>query len=400
MFFGLAGFISGTGAVTQAAAEEVLGYDAPTVAFLMESAWVRGGPGLLPTVPTVSAAPTSNDFVGVTISSRWSAIWDHLIYAYMVENTRIYEVFRRIIWEYTHGERLGIPQNDATHQWLRTTEELFYKDASPFQPFNLVSRIRPDIAASRRNAYYRMFGMDLNHGREGSSAYPYEKAATANREFVATFEEFLREVWRAIENARNFLAGNPTDVQAIRDLLLRLQNMLIARRGGTAASPGLAREEFLAVSLTSWMALTVAFNTSIVRELTASGPSPEERLRLIGERVGVPAHGRSHSYFILAPLLSTLLIEIEAGDYDTVSEIQTLFAPGTNPVRDDIASIVFHWSLISGRDLKAPRTTISPSLPAARPMAVAATPPAEPQAVGPVTASVTGGNGKVPTGAA
>jgi hypothetical protein len=33
-------------------------------------------------------------------------------------------------------------------------------------------------------------------------------------------------------------------------------------------------------------------------------------------------------------------------------------------------------------------------------MAVAATPPAEPQAVGPVTASVTGGNGKVPTGAA
>jgi hypothetical protein len=170
--------------------------------------------------------------------------------------------------------------------------------------------------------------------------------------------------------------------------------MLIARRGGTPTSAGLAREEFLAVCLTGWLALTVAFNSSIVRELTASGPSPEERLRLIGERVGLPAHGRSHSYFILAPLLSALLIEIERGDYLVMANIRTLFAPGANPVRDDIASIVFHWSLITGRDMKAARATVSPGTPVATQQSVAGSSSML------VTAGSTGGNGKVPAGSA
>ena len=30
--------------------------------------------------------------------------WDHLIYAYMVENTRIYEMFRRVLHEFLHGD--------------------------------------------------------------------------------------------------------------------------------------------------------------------------------------------------------------------------------------------------------------------------------------------------------
>jgi len=115
-------------------------------------------------------------------------MYEHLIFAYMTEQTRIYDIFGRVIAEYAQGERLGIP-TAPTLQWLRTTEELFYKDASPFQPYNLVSRIRPDIAATRRNAYYRMFGMDLNHGRDGSSTYPYARPEAANREFVSTFEE-------------------------------------------------------------------------------------------------------------------------------------------------------------------------------------------------------------------
>ena len=36
-------------------------------------------------------------------------LWDHLIYAYMVENTRVYEIFRRVLEEYAYGERLGVP---------------------------------------------------------------------------------------------------------------------------------------------------------------------------------------------------------------------------------------------------------------------------------------------------
>src|SRR5688572_17863651 len=53
--------------------------------------------------------------------------WDHLIYAYMVENTRVYEIFRRVVFEFTHGEKLGAPTADG-EKWLRNTEELFFKD--------------------------------------------------------------------------------------------------------------------------------------------------------------------------------------------------------------------------------------------------------------------------------
>lgn len=349
-------------------AESVLALDSTAISFLMESAWRAGGPGLLvggnpPTISTPGAAPVGV-FLGNQIlkMTHWSAIWDHLIYAYMIENTRAYEIMGRVIAEYAQGERLGILRDDASYQWLRTTEELFYKDASPLQPFNLVSRIRPDIAASRRNAYYRMFGMDLNHGRDGAAAYPYVKPPVANREFVATFEEFLRQVWRAIENADNFLANNPTDFPAIQDLADRLENMLTARRGG-AGRPNLARDEFLAVSLAAWLDLTLSVDSPIVRELAATGPSPEERLRQIGERVGLPAHGRSHSYFIIASRVSDLLQLIELGSFNTRPGAETLAAAGS--VRDMVADVIHHWSLISGRTLKAMPTSATGTLPTA-----------------------------------
>jgi hypothetical protein len=396
MFIALANHLSGT---RDDNARRVLALDPGTASYLMEASWARGGPGLLAGTAAFRIAAPAPAPIGVTLANFdagtiWTPIWHHLIYAYMIENTRVYEIFGRVIAEYTQGERLGILQQDASYQWLRTTEELFYKDASPFQPFNLVSRIRPDIAATRRNAYYRMFGMDLNHGRDGSPAYPYIKPPVANREFVSTFEEFLREVWRAIENANNQLASNPTDFPAIQDLADRLQNMLTARRGGDVSRPNLSREEFLAVSLMSWLDLTLSFDSPIVLELSGAGPSPEERLRQIGERVGLPSHGRSHSYFLLAPRVSTVLIQLERGDFNSRAGAETLAAPG--PVRDRVADVIHHWSLISGRDLKSMPTRVSPALPVASAAsgAIAPTVPA-PMAVAPASAS---GNGKVPAG--
>jgi hypothetical protein len=380
-------------------AERILSWDAATASYVMEAMWSSGGPGLLTgggtRGPLIATPPAAAIGIGIALPAtaipRWSWVWNHLIYAYMIENTRAYEIMGRVIFEHAHGERLGVLRQDASYQWLRTTEELFYKDASPFQPFNLVSRIRPDIAATRRNAYYRMFGMDLNHGRDGTSTYPYIKPPVANREFIATFEEFLREVWRAIENANNTSGRNPTDWEAIQDLALRLQNMLNARRGGEATRANLAREEFLAVSMASWLHLTLNINSPIVQDLNAIGPSPEERLRQIGERVGLPSHGRSHNYFLLAPRVSTLLISIEQGTYNTLAGAQTLAAPGT--VRDLVAAVVQHWSLISGRDLKSRMVTATPSRPVAAP-APTAMPSASPAALA-VAPAGSAGNGMV-----
>ena len=371
-------------------ANNLLALDAPTISFLMESAWSSGGPGALSRLTAPAPAPigVSLGNFQVRVAANFKVVWDHLIYAYMIENTRAYEVMGRVLAEYTQGERLGILQIPASYQWLRTTEELFYKDASPFQPNNLVSRIRPDVAATRRNAYYRMFGMDLNHGRDGASQpYPYVKPTIANRDFVGTFEEFLRDVWRAIENVNNFSGANPTDFAAIADLAIRLQNMLTSRRGGAATRPNLSREEFLAICLASWLELTLSVNSPIVVELSSTGPSAAERLRQIGDRVGLPAHGRSHNYFLIARRVSRLLIAIEQGLFSTVPGAQTLAAPG--PTQQLMNEIVHHWQLITGRDIKSARTAsqvappVGGSIPATSPSAWPAATPT---------------NGKVPAG--
>lgn len=293
-----------------------------------------------------------------------TATWDHLIYAYMVENTRIFEIFTRLMFELLHGERLEIP--DATTQrWIRATEELFFRDPPPYAIDAITSRLRPDPQAVRRNAYYRMFGLDLNHGTADNRPYPYEKPAMANRQFVQTFEDFAREVWRGIENSYNTAGANTTDDAAIANLARTLADMLTARRG--QGSGNLSREEFEAVAMMSWFHLTVDFDESpIVRHLRAEGPSPAERLRKIGERVGLPAHSRAHSYFELSSSMSRLLLAVERGEFNGPGQAQLLYrlpTDGVNPIRDDMQTVITHWSIATGRDLKASKVTVTPRRP-------------------------------------
>lgn len=216
-------------------------------------------------------------------------LWRHLIYAYMVENTGIYEIFRRVVDKFAYGEELGVAEPDA-QLWLRNTEELFYRDLPPFHILSITSHIRPDLAATRRNAYQRMFGMGLNHGGDNSKPFypyvPYVKAEAANTRFVSTFEEFLREVWIGIQNYKNTSGTNPTDKGRIADLAKTLHEMLTARR----QHGNLSREEFVFVSMMEWFHLTVEFNSPIVETLRADASDPAQRLFKIAERVGVPAH--------------------------------------------------------------------------------------------------------------
>ena len=313
---------------------------------------------------TLTSVPDDIYGTGSVDGSSQPAVWDHLIYAYMVENTRVYEIFARVLREFLTGEHLGLATAD-TQRWLRATEELFYRDAPPHQVFSVVSRIRPDLGATRRNAYYRMFGMDLNHGVDDGRADAYVKPTAANRDFVPVFEEFLREVWRAVENVSNSSGPKVTDDAAISTLAARLQEMLKVRRGGGT----LEREEFLFVSMMSWFHLTLELDAPVVQDLEAAGSTPDERLRKIGDRVGLPAHARSLSYFRLAEAMSRILILVEDGRFNTTAGAQTLYAlpsAGTNLIREDMMMIVNHWSMATGRDMKAGKVTVSPrSEPAA-----------------------------------
>lgn len=275
--------------------------------------------------------------------------WDHLIYAYMIENTRIYDIFRRVLYEFLHGEKLGVPIVDSQH-WLRNTEELFFKEPASFFIYSVISYIRPDLGATRRNAYYRMFGMDLNHGRDDQPGYPYVKADAANKDFVKTFEEFLMEVWIGITNVTNTSGANPTDNATIARLANELHDMLRTRR----ESGNLSREEFFFVSMMSWFHLSLEFNSPIVIALRAEASSEDQRLFKIAERVNLPAHAKTFDFFKLADPMSRILTQIELGTFNKEEAVPALFSPGT-PVEADMRRIITHWSIATGHDMKATR---------------------------------------------
>ena len=279
-----------------------------------------------------------------------SVLWDHLIYAYMVENTRVFDIFRKVLYEFLHGEKLGTPQDAETQAWLRNTEEMFYDDPATFSIFNIRSFIRPDINAYRRNNYFRMFGMDLNHGQDDGQPYPYVKAEASNKEFVTTFEEFLQEVWVGISNFSNSTGPKQTDDAAISNLARQLHFMLETRR----KNGNLTRSEFCFVSMMSWFHLTLQFDSPIVKSLRADGTSEDQRLCKIAERVGLKAHSKAYDFFQLADPMSRLLSQIELGTYDSPAAVPALYQQGS-PQEVDIRTIITHWSIATGRDMKVRR---------------------------------------------
>jgi hypothetical protein len=295
----------------------------------------------------------------------------HLIYSYLVENTRVFEIFRRILEECTTGERLDLP-SAAGQAWLRTTEALFFSDPHPGQLASVTSTIRPDVRAVRRNAYYRLFGMDLNHGLDDGGPYPYAKPPAANREFVPLFEEFLREVWRGIENTTNTSGPKPTDDAQIAELGANLADILLVRRRNGAIS----REEYAADAAMSWCHLTLMSDTQIVVDLKAEGTSPEERLRKLGERVGLASHNKSEQYFAMADASSMILTAIEARQFANAAGVPALYSdsPPGNPIRAHMMTIIAQWSIATGRDMKASTVSTSERRVAAPPPAARALP--------------------------
>jgi hypothetical protein len=276
--------------------------------------------------------------------------WNHLIYAYMIENTGIYEIFRRVLNEFRHGETLGVPLDGADH-WLRNTEELFYKEPASFSIMSLNSFIRPDLNATRRNAYYRMFGLELNDQQEDKTNYV--KAKAANNEFVNTFEEFLRKVWVGIINVGNSSGEKRTDDSEIANLAEKLHDMMVTRRIGG----NLAREEFFFVSMMSWFQLTLEFDSPIVLSLRAEGASPEQRLHKIAQRVEKPAHALSKNFFDMSDAISRILIQIETNIYKDTAAVAALYTDIPDGPIHDIKTIITHWSITTGHDLKSKKVS-------------------------------------------
>jgi hypothetical protein len=345
------------GLTPQAAAEYTLSRHPMELARYIEQVWIqRPAPQFAPQgleVPGTLQAIEGNAFFPPGIPTA-PAPWPHLIYSFMVEQTRAVPIFARVVRGFSTGEELGVA-DEASLRWLRTTEALFFSQQPPYQIFSTASWLRPDPEAAKRNVLYRVLGMDLSHGADDGAPYPYAKPKSANREFALTFEELQREVWRGIENLNNFGGAKPTDDAAIQELTRTLYEMLNSRR----QNGNLNRDELAYVSLASWFHLTLSYDTAIVDTLGANASSPEERPMKVGAAVGLPAHSRSGSFFQIADPVSQIIRFIEAGVFNAPGAASALYtAPA---LRDAMREIIVQWSLATGKDMKARKVAITSS---------------------------------------
>jgi hypothetical protein len=309
---------------------------------------------------------------GITYSSFHDSSNYHLLYAYLLENTRILQIFERLLEKFFEDEDLGIPGNNQVVSWFHNSEQVFFKSRA-------VSRIRPNTDTVRRNAYWRMFGMDLAFGDidSQSNTVPYYKAKSSNQQFILLFERYLAEIWQGYINARNSAGENHSDINVIRDLAIQLRELLLARRGVAGlsyANQNLSREEFYSVLITSWFTFIISDNTPVVDFLNCQSSTIGERLMKIGAKVGIPAHTKCQSLFEMAGAASNILVSLEVGGFlDNPAAIQTILSalnppPAIPPQQiyinfmEDFLTVINNWEKATGHRIKNPEARITGAL--------------------------------------
>ncbi|HUA50022.1 MAG TPA: hypothetical protein VMA77_32625 [Solirubrobacteraceae bacterium] len=285
--------------------------------------------------------------------------WEHLMYAYVLESTGMVEIFAEIVRRFAVGETLETP-SVPTQTWLRSTEELFFRDPPLFHLTGLTSLLRPDAQVARRNAYWRLLGMDLPHAvraRPGSphhTGQPWKQdVGIANLRFHELWLDLLRSIWTGYENAMNTSGPNPTDPGYIYELCWYIQDMLQMRRQGG----NLARDEFVHISTMSWFHLTVERDTPIVVDLRAMGTDPADRLAKLGERVGIRPSPRARELFEIADLVSAFVRFLELG-YFKPANVNTMYALNST-LRTDVLRIIDLWEMATGDSIKADAVRLS-----------------------------------------
>lgn len=289
----------------------------------MGKVWEASLPPTNPARASVFAATTlADDGPFFTVAPEiGSNAWDHLAFSYVLENTRVVQILQRIVDEFRSGERLGHP-SENTLPWLEATEALLFNSLTPGWPFQTA---RTDPEAVRRNAYWRYLGLDLAFGSPDNSPTEYERANAANHNFTEVFEGLLR----ALGDAFHSLQAPAITLHAIDDRIFQSCEALRAMLNARRAHGPLRREELAAATVLGWAELTLSFNSPVVSDLDADAYRPSERLRLMGEKVGIPAHNKSASLLALAPELSLLLKHVEAGIVSGPDLAGTLYLEGT-----------------------------------------------------------------------
>lgn len=299
----------------------------------------------------------------------------HLIYSYLLENTRILQIFERVIERYLNDEELGISNALTTYNWIHNSERLFYKNDTP-RVSNLRSLIRPSSDFSRRNAYQRMFGMDLAFGDIASQndSLAYVRSKSSNQQFIVLFERYLSEIWQGYINARNTSGANTSDGNILVEYAQQLQEMMAARRGDTAnntyAHLNLSREEYSSVLITSWFSFIISYDSPVVNYLSCQSSTIGERLTKIGNKVGIQAHRKCQSLFEMAGSAAMILLAIETrGLLDDSAWVGRMLSSLNPPVPSPLSlegnfmnaflTVINNWEKATGHKIKNPDANIS-----------------------------------------
>ncbi|AMA59929.1 hypothetical protein [Bradyrhizobium sp. CCGE-LA001] len=351
----------------QTAAAIVLGSDPLDLVLHMEQVWDAfdpWAPNGLPAGPARRLLWGLGAF-GLFAPPAGIPAFDHLGYSWALEQTRAVQILRRVIREFRSGEGLGIP-SVATQRWLDATETLLFGAANPISAWLSTSAVRQDAEGVRRNAYWRLFGLDLSFGTDDNRPAAYDKANAANTSFVRLFEELLFELWQAIINVQNRVGVNTSDNDRIFRIAEELRFVLRSRR----QQQMLGREELAATTVLGWVELTLSADTPVVVDLRAQATSAADRLRLIGERVGLAPHSRSAAFFSMCSELSIFLRTIESGVVTTPDLAWILYLepaaappPPPTPVGVESRRVITEWAAATGKDLKARGKPIEVSRP-------------------------------------
>lgn len=292
----------------------------------------------------------SDDNSGSVRICRGSVLWDHLIYAYIIESTQLYRIFQKLMDNYARGD-FEINLDQAALQWLHNTESLWFCDPPVYSTFNVVSRLRTDIGATRRNAYYRMFGFTLpGDATADGASYPFYQPKASNANYRRNFERFCEETWIGVENDANTSGKKPTDDESIAFHAFEMQKNFASQRN----NGDITKQEFYFVSMLSWFHLALEYNSPVIRAFGINEESPAQRLFALANIVGIPANGLSENLFRLADPMSLILTQIETGIYNSAANVGVLYDTdaSNNAVSNVMRRIIFNYSQVTGRDLK------------------------------------------------
>jgi hypothetical protein len=300
----------------------------------------------------------------------------HLIYPYLVENTRAIQIIEKLLLSFLSGEMEEKPTgsriSNLAIRWMQNTENLFFNYLDEEFNQNNRSILKPTSVASRRNAYYRMFGMDLAFGdRKENAPVEFHKPGASNKNFISFFEKFLTQFWKSYSNSIKNTGGN-IESSSIIETAQKLREMLMAIRTTELdftnyRFANLSNLEYTSSVLASWIYFIISYNSPLVQFFNCTGNTAGERLIKIAQRVRISAHIKSDYFLIMAPAMNNVLRNIELDLYSFSNEPHvkriigshnpSLSPPGTPDemnTLNEILMIINQWEKATGHRIKNP----------------------------------------------